>query len=195
MDIAALIVAVASAFGVIFLAELGDKTQLLALGFGAKYPLRTVAIGLAIGFGVSGAIAAVVGGVIGAALPQQPIAIAGGVIFLAFAIYTLVGNGDDDDDDAASAGSLFAKSAVLSIAVSIALGEFGDKTQLATATLAAQSNPFAVWLGATAGEVTAAMFGAVIGRQAGTRLNPAIIRYASAALFAIFGVILLLGAL
>lgn len=188
---------VASAFGVVFLAELGDKTQLLALGFGAKYPLRTVVVGLTVGFGISGALAAIVGGVIGAALPERPIAIVGGVAFIAFAIYTLLSTDDDDDEDPAvnvtGAGPLLARSAVLSIAASIAIGEFGDKTQLATATLAAQSQPFLVWIGATAGEVSAAMAGAILGNRAGARLNPSIIRYASAALFLIFGVLLLTG--
>ncbi len=78
-----LIGSIASAFGLVFLAELGDKTQLLALGFGARYPFRTVLIGLILGFGAAGAVAAVVGGVLGAALPSRPIAIAGGILFLA----------------------------------------------------------------------------------------------------------------
>ena len=67
-----LIGTVASAFGLVFLAELGDKTQLLALGFGARYPFRTVLLGLALGFGAAGAVAAIVGGVLGAALPSTP---------------------------------------------------------------------------------------------------------------------------
>ena len=56
-----LIATTASAFGLVFLAELGDKTQLLAMGFGARYPMRTVMIGLTLGFAAAGAIAALVG--------------------------------------------------------------------------------------------------------------------------------------
>lgn len=194
-----LIVAVATAYGVVFLAELGDKTQLLALGFGAKYSLRTVAVGLAIGFGAAGAVAALVGGVLGATLPDRPIALAGGALFLLFAALTMFERDDDDggdDADAADAsnGKLLTRSVIVSIALSIAIGELGDKTQLATATLAAQNNPFATWVGATGGTVSAAMVGAFAGSKLGSRLNPDAIKYASAALFAIFGLLLLLSA-
>lgn len=186
-----LVVAVATAFGVVFLAELGDKTQLLALGFGAKYRLRTVAIGLAIGYGAAGAIAALVGGVLGAALPDRPIAIAGGVIFIGFGVFALRTDGHDDDGRVVE----HASSVIASIALSIAIGEIGDKTQLATATLAARANPIATWLGATLGAATAGMIGAIAGQRVGSRLDRDVLRYSSAALFAVFGVLLLISAL
>ena len=53
-----LIATAASAFGLVFLAEVGDKTQLLSMGFGARYPMRTVMIGLTLGFATAGAFAA-----------------------------------------------------------------------------------------------------------------------------------------
>ena len=55
--------ALVAAFGVVFVAELGDKTQLLALGFGAQHPLRWVAGGLVVGYGIANLLAVVVGGV------------------------------------------------------------------------------------------------------------------------------------
>lgn len=197
---------VASTFWLVFVAELGDKTQLLAVGFGAQYRMRTVFTGLVIGFGVAGALAAVVGGVLGSALPDRPIRLIGGVLFLGFAIWTLLDRDDDGvgdaDDDATrpetpprGGRSLVARSAVLMIATSIALGELGDKTQLTTATLAAQANPFAVWLGATAGEVSSAMIGAVLGNRFATAIKPSILRYASAVLFAVFGVAMIAAAI
>jgi putative Ca2+/H+ antiporter (TMEM165/GDT1 family) len=186
---------IASAFGLVFLAELGDKTQLLALGFGARYPFRTVLAGLILGFGAAGAVAAIVGGVLGAALPSRPIAIAGGILFIVFALNTLrsgrrLSEPDDDEGDHV----VKVHNVVASIALTIAIGELGDKTQLTTATLAAQGSPVAVWIGATAGTVTAASIGAFAGQRLGARLNPNAIRIASAALFALFGVLLLLSA-
>ncbi len=142
------------AFGVMFVAELGDKTQLLALNFGARYPLRTVVVGLTLGYAAAGAIATVVGGLLGAAFPDRPIQIVGGLVFIMFAVLALR---DDDDDDAAKAR--VAQSVVVSIALTIAVAEMGDKTQIATATLAAQANPLATWVGATAGELCAAAGG------------------------------------
>ena len=185
----------ASAFGLVFLAEVGDKTQLLAMGFGARYPMRTVLIGLAIGFATAGAMAALVGGVLGAALPARPIAIVGGILFLVFAVLTLRGlGGSGDSVEEEMEHVVHTRNVVLSIALTIVLGELGDKTQLTTATLAARSNPLAVWLGATGGEVLAASIGAFFGAKLGARLNPDVVKIASAVLFAVLGVLLLVSA-
>lgn len=185
-----MLVAVGAAFGVVFVAELGDKTQLLALGFGARHRLPVVALGLALGFGAASAIASVVGGVLGAALPERPIAIVAGLMFLLFAVLALRG----EDDDEHSRRSFATRSVVASIAVSIVLAEMGDKTQLATAALAARNNPVGTWIGATAGETAAAMVGAFAGQRIGRRLDERVLRYVSAALFVVFGVVLLLTA-
>ena len=185
------VTALGVAFGVIFVAELGDKTQLLALNFGARYSLRTVALGLTVGYAAASAIATVVGGLLGAAFPDRPIEIVGGVIFLLFAALALRGDdGDDVDDDVRVRA---ARSVVLSIGLTIAVAEMGDKTQIATATLAAKSSPVATWIGATAGEVASGMVGAFAGRAIGDRLKPEWLRWASAVLFALFGVLMLLG--
>ncbi|HEY5664240.1 MAG TPA: TMEM165/GDT1 family protein [Ilumatobacter sp.] len=182
------LIAVFSTFGIVFVAELGDKTQLLALGFGARYRLRTVAIGLAVGYAAAGAIAALVGGVLGTSLPDRPLGLAGGALFVVFAVLVLR---DRDDRDPRVVAT---RSAIASIALTIAIAEMGDKTQLATATLATRGHPVEVWVGATLGEVTAGMLGAVAGRRIGTRLEPRVLRIASAAMFAGFGVVLLLTA-
>lgn len=186
-------VAIGAAFGVVFLAELGDKTQLLALGYGARYRLRVVIAGLALGFGIAGAVAAIVGGVLGATLPERPLSIAAGILFLVFAVVTLRSEDDDDDDDDAGP-QLPTRHVVMSIALSIVIAELGDKTQLATAALAAQNSPLGTWVGATAGMVAAATIGAFLGQRIGSRLDARVIRYASAALFALFGILLLLTA-
>lgn len=200
-----LIVAVASAFGVVFVAELGDKTQLLALGYGARHGLRTVAIGLTIGYAAAGAIAAVVGGLLGATLPERPIGLAAGALFLLFGVLAWRDVVDDDDlehmenmQDEATPTELNrrvgARTVVGSIALAIAIAEFGDKTQLATAALAAQANPVATWIGATGGEVAAGMLGAVAGSRLAQRIEPRKIQIASAVLFAGFGVALIVAA-
>jgi Ca2+/H+ antiporter, TMEM165/GDT1 family len=182
--------AVLVAFGVVFVAELGDKTQLLALSFGARNPLRVVLAGLTLGFAAAGAVAAVVGGLLGAALPDRALAIGGGIVFLVFAVLALRRPAAEE-----SARIVRTSSVIASIAITIAFAEFGDKTQLATATLAARGHPVATWLGATGGEVTAGLIGAIAGSTIGKRLRPEVLRYASAAMFAIFGVVMLLTAL
>ena len=91
-----------AALGIVFLAELGDKTQIVALGFGARYRLRTVLAGVAAGYMASMLLSVVIGGLLGAALPTDAIAIGGGLLFVAFAIVSLLSarnadNGDDED--------------------------------------------------------------------------------------------------
>jgi putative Ca2+/H+ antiporter (TMEM165/GDT1 family) len=185
------------AFGVVFVAELGDKTQLLALGFGARHSLRTVAIGLTLGYAVANLIATVVGAILGAALPARPIEIAGGIVFLVFAVLAIRHLGDDDHDDepapAMALGPTATVAVATSIATSIAIAELGDKTQIATTTLASQSAPVAVWIGATLGAASSGMVGALAGNVIGNRIPVPALHVASAALFAIFGVAMLAG--
>jgi putative Ca2+/H+ antiporter (TMEM165/GDT1 family) len=183
-----LLVAALSAFGVMFVAELGDKTQLLALGFGARYSLRTVAIGLALGYAAAGSIAAAIGGILGSALPERPIGLAAGALFLVFAALAL------KEEDAEEQRVVLTRSVVASIALTIAIAEMGDKTQLSTAALAARSNPVAVWVGATGGELAAGMIGAVAGQRIGAKFDARTLRGASAVLFAVFGVVLIVTA-
>ena len=190
------ITALAIAFGVVFVAELGDKTQLLALDFGARHSLRTVAIGLALGYAAANVVATIVGGILGAALPERPIQIVGGLLFLGFAALALRRSRSDaaepgvevEDTSSSGAGTL---AVISSIAASIALAEMGDKTQIATATLASQSSPVGVWIGATLGAASSGMVGAVAGNFLGDRVPARALHLASAALFTAFGVAML----
>jgi putative Ca2+/H+ antiporter (TMEM165/GDT1 family) len=66
---------------------------------------------------------------------------------------------------------------------------------LATFALAAQQDPFATWIGATAGMVAANLVAVVVGRQVGGRLSPRAIRIGSSALFALAGILVIVAAL
>jgi len=82
---------------------------------------------------------------------------------------------------------------IASIAGLIAVAEMGDKTQIATATLASQSSPVGVWIGATLGAASSGMVGAVAGNMIGHRISARALQFASAVLFALFGVTMLAG--
>ena len=197
-----------AAIGIVFLAELGDKTQLVALGFGARYRLGPVLVGVALGYAACNVVSVVVGGLLGAALPTRAIGIGGGVLFLGFAAWTWFGDDGDDGDpdavgdpvdgaadpavDAGPVPSGRPTSAIVgSVAVAMFVAELGDKTMLATATLAAQGNPLLVWVGATVGIFLAGAVGVLVGRTAGARLPEHAIKAGSAILFALFGVALI----
>jgi putative Ca2+/H+ antiporter (TMEM165/GDT1 family) len=198
--------ALVAAFGVVFVAELGDKTQLLALGFGAQHPLRLVAAGLVLGYGIANLLAVIVGGILGAALPDRPVEIVSGLVFFGFAALALrrAGSGDPtgpDTEPTTGDGATpppvtvraSAPRVVGSIGLAIAVAEMGDKTQISTATLASQSAPVGVWIGATLGAAASGMVGAVAGRSVGHRISTHAVDIASAVLFAAFGLAMLAG--
>ena len=185
-----------SAMMLVFVAELGDKTQLVALGFGARYRLRLVVVGIAIAYLAAGAVSVVVGALIGAALPTSVVSIGGGLLFIGFAIWSVARPGEDPEasNETVRMGEGGATRVVSSVAVAMFVAEFGDKTMLATATLASRGNPVSVFVGATIGIFLAGVLGAFAGRAVGRRLSERTIRLGSAALFGAFGVALIASA-
>jgi putative Ca2+/H+ antiporter (TMEM165/GDT1 family) len=177
-----------AALGLVFVAELGDKTQLVALGFGARHRLAPVLAGVTIAYMATNLLSVLVGGLLGATLPTRAIGLGGGVLFLGFAAWTLWRGGEDDDGENVTAGD---RAVVLSVAAAMFVAELGDKTMLATATLAAQGNPVLVWIGATIGIILSGALGVVLGRVFGARLPERATRIGSAVLFAVFGVALI----
>jgi Ca2+/H+ antiporter, TMEM165/GDT1 family len=175
-----------AALALVFLAELGDKTQLVAMGLGARHRLAPVMAGVALAYMVTNLLSVLIGGVLGAALPTRAVGIGGGLLFLAFAAFSLRPAEDTDGDVEVRSGRV-----VLSVAAAMFVAEMGDKTMLATATLAAQGNPVLVWVGATVGIILSGLVGVLIGRAVGARLPERALRVGSAALFAVFGVSLL----
>jgi putative Ca2+/H+ antiporter (TMEM165/GDT1 family) len=197
-----------AALSIVFVAELGDKTQLVALGLGARHRIGPVLVGITIGYAAVNTLSVVVGGLLGATLPTRAIGLGGGVLFLTFAVLTLRardeahpsqaadlagdgGPGDAHSPRTADAPRSIAWSAVWSAAGAIIVAELGDKTMLATATLAARDDPVLVWIGATIGIVASGMLGVLVGRAIGHRLPVRATRRLTAALFAGFGVSLL----
>src|SRR5215210_6449212 len=78
-------------FGVIFVAELGDKSQLMALAFAARYRALPVLAGITVATAVVHAVSVLVGVTVGAAMPTEVISVVAGVAFLAFGLWTIRG--------------------------------------------------------------------------------------------------------
>ena len=184
---------------VVFVAELGDKTQLVALGFGARYRLSWVLTGIGLAYMATNLLSVSIGALLGAVIPDGVVRIIGGVLFIGFAAWTLRDTGDDEADlqeptDATVAGGQSPTRVVGGVAVAMFIAELGDKTMLATATLASTQNPVLVWVGATAGIFLAGALGAIVGRAIGDRIAQRWVRIGSAVLFAVFGVALIASA-
>jgi putative Ca2+/H+ antiporter (TMEM165/GDT1 family) len=176
-------------FGVIFVAELGDKSQLMALAFAARYKALPVLIGITAATAVVHAVSVGVGAVLGASIPTRAITIVAGVAFLGFAAWTL--RGDSLDEDEAAKAERTTRSAVIAASVAFFLAELGDKTMLATITLATTEGAIGTWAGSTLGMVAADALAIVAGKQLGSRLPERAIRIGASVTFVVFGLILL----
>jgi putative Ca2+/H+ antiporter (TMEM165/GDT1 family) len=181
----------ALSFGVILLAELGDKSQLITIALTARYRPVVVLLGIATAAALINGLAVVIGVAFAAMLPLHFLQAIGGVLFLVFAAMTLWRTEGDDEELRAPISTRWA---VLAVAAAFFVAELGDKTQLATIALAATNNALMVWLGATVAEI--AVNAATIGVASfvGARLKARTLRLIGAFGFLVFGVLLLLEA-
>ncbi len=187
------IVAAAVSFGVIFVAELGDKSQLMALTFATRFKTWPVLIGITVATAIVHLVSVGVGYGLGAALPTGWISLVAAIAFLAFGAWTL--RGDRLTEEEKSKAERSTGSAILAVGGAFFLAELGDKTMLATITLATQYGWFGTWVGSTVGMVAADALAIVVGRLLGRHLPEKAIRYGAAALFFIFGIWLLVEAI
>ncbi len=180
---------------VIFVAELGDKSQLMAMTFAARYRVRDVLIGITAATALVHLASVGIGYFIGDAFQGQQhwISVVAGVAFLGFAAWTL--RGDELTEDEADKARRSQGAAILAVGVAFFLAELGDKTMLATITLATQEGWLGTWIGSTVGMVAADALAIAVGAMLGKKLPEKVIKYGAAALFALFGVLLILDGL
>ena len=141
----------ATVFAVIFIAELPDKTALASLVLGSRYRPPWVFAGIAAAFAIHVGIAIAAGSLLGL-LPHRPLEIIVALLFAIGAVVLLRGRHDDDEDDTMEVKGRepgFWRVAATGFMV-VLVAEFGDLTQIATATLAARyHDPLSVGVGAT----------------------------------------------
>ena len=172
----------------IFLAELGDKSQLMALAFAARYRAWTVLVAVSLATLLVHAGSVLVGKAFALTLPTPAIQVVAGLAFFFFAAWTVRGDslGATEEGRANKVG----RWAILTIGTAFFLAELGDKTMLATITLATTEEPIGTWLGSTAGMVAADALAIAIGALLGARLPERAIKVFAALAFVVFGVIL-----
>ncbi|MCX5751075.1 MAG: TMEM165/GDT1 family protein [Candidatus Saganbacteria bacterium] len=181
-----------AAFFMIAVAELGDKTQLLTMGFATRYPIRIVIPAVALATALLMGLAVIFGGAINAYIPQFYLGLAAGIVFIGFGLWTIFGKEEDEEKIEAKHN----QSPFWVIFSSFFLAELGDKTQLATLTLSAQyGSPILVWLGATLGMVAVNIVAAVFGKWMKHIIPEKALKWTGAILFIGFGVATLIGLL
>jgi putative Ca2+/H+ antiporter (TMEM165/GDT1 family) len=167
---------------IVFLAEMGDKTQLLAMAFAARFQWQTVLWGIFVATAVNHLFAALLGSVITAFIPLVYIKVAAALSFILFGIWTLRGDKLEDED------KKFNFSPFWTIAISFFIAEMGDKTQLATVALAADLNAVVpVWLGTTSGMMIADAVGIIAGIVLQKKIPEKQIKWFAALAFIVFG--------
>lgn len=124
-----------AALGVVLLAEMGDKTQLIVMAYAARFSWRTVMAGVFAGSLANHAIAVMGGAYLAAQVPTEYVRLAASLAFIAFGIWTLK-DLDETEETEEQGDSRYG--AFWTVAITFFLGEMGDKTQLAAFTVAAQ---------------------------------------------------------
>ena len=173
--------------GAVTLAEMGDKTQLLAMAFACKYKASKVMIGVFIATVFNHALAVAVGNLL-TKFHQAEVWIQGiaALSFIFFGLWTIRGDKLEGEENRISKFG-----AITTVTIAFFIAELGDKTQLATIALATKFPTVPVWIlmGTTTGMLIADALGIMIGVVACTRIPERTIKLVSAAAFIIFGLI------
>ena len=176
-------VAFAASFIFVVLAEMGDKTQLLAMAFAAKYKAYQVLLAVFIATLLNHALAVVAGRALTTIMPLDVISFIAALSFVIFGLWTIRG---DKLEGESKRTSKFGP--VLTVAIAFFLAEMGDKTQLATISLAVEySSMLNVLMGTTLGMVAADAIGIILGIMMRKHIPEKSIRWVSASIFVLFG--------
>lgn len=178
-----------SSFGIIALAELGDKTQVTVMCLSVNKKARTVFIGAVLAFALVDGASALIGGTIAAFIPTRWIGVGAGVAFLVFGAYSLFQKPEEVDVDNRSLNVAHSFSLIV-------LMELGDKTQLSTIALAAEYDaPLMVFIGIMLALALLTAIGIAVGMVISRFIPMKYVKIGSSLVFIIFGILFLWGAI
>ncbi|MCX7965442.1 MAG: TMEM165/GDT1 family protein [Syntrophorhabdaceae bacterium] len=169
----------------VVLAEMGDKTQLLAMAFASRYKWQIVMWGVFFATLINHLMAVLTGNYMTMIFPITYIKVITSASFIAFGFWTLKWDRISDDD------KKFNFSPFWTVAIAFFIAEMGDKTQLATIALAAKynNNILGIWFGTTTGMLVADAIGIIFGIVLGKKIPDKAIKWVSAVIFIIFGIL------
>ncbi|MDZ7751111.1 MAG: TMEM165/GDT1 family protein [Gammaproteobacteria bacterium] len=175
-----------SAFALVGLAEIGDKSQLVCISLAARHRHWPVLLGASAAFLLLNALAVLFGAGVAVWLPERAVAGLVALLFAVFGIQALRASAEAEvvEPVAASGRGIFATTFAL-----VFVAEFGDKTQLAVAGLAGGFDPLGVWLGASAALVTLSALGVWAGCTLFQRLPLTWLHRAGGGLFLAFALL------
>lgn len=171
-----------------FIAEVGDKTQLMLIALTSKYKLRDIILGTATAILVLNGLAVLAGGLVSEFIPDWLIKTIAALSFLYFATSTVTG---DDDDEEEEGGKSKIKFAPLAVFCTFFVAELGDKTQLTAITFGANegmSVAFIVWIGCSLGLFAADILGMLVGYLLKSKTPDGLLNTLAFVIFSVFGV-------
>lgn len=171
-----------------FIAEMGDKTQLMLIALTSKYKLKDIILGTAAAILVLNGLAVLAGGLVSEFIPAWLIKIIAALAFLYFAVSTIAGNSDDEDEEG---GKSKIKFAPLAVFCTFFVAELGDKTQLTAITFGANEgmgSAFIVWIGCSLGLFAADILGMLVGYLLRSKTPEGLLNTLAFVIFSIFGV-------
>jgi Ca2+/H+ antiporter, TMEM165/GDT1 family len=172
-----------ASLGLVVLAEMGDKTQLLAMAFATRFRWQTVMWGVFAATVVNHFLAVLVGNYAAQFIPIVYIKIAASASFIFFGLWTLRGDKLQGED------KKFHHNPFWTVTTAFFLAEMGDKTQLATVALAAEYNSIIpVLIGTTSGMIIADAIGIIVGIVLGKKIPERLVKWIAAIIFIGFGI-------
>jgi len=184
------IVSIVTAFLLVFLAELGDKTQLAVISLSCRHSALHVFSGAILGLFLVDGVSILVGASIAAVIPIRWITITSGVVFILFGVFTFLSKKEDKTEVKEKSRFPLFTSFYL-----VALGELGDKTQIATIALAAETSWDSVLLGVMMAFALSVGIGAFLGAKILVRLPKRWLKVGTASLFIALGIISVVSAI
>ncbi len=167
----------------IFIAEMGDKTQIMAMAFATRYKVNQILLGVAIGSFANHGIAILLGSLLNRFIPIDALQLIAGVLFISFGLLSL---SIVEEEEAKQ--SLKKYGAVITVGIAFFLGELGDKTQLTAMTLATDAiNPAFTLMGTVLGMIVVSSVGIFVGAKVGDRIPEHLIKFGSFLFFMFFG--------
>ncbi|MDK9711688.1 TMEM165/GDT1 family protein [Acidaminobacter sp.] len=170
------------AAALIFIAEMGDKTQILSMAFATKFKIRQILMGVALGAALNHGLAIAFGTLLSRYLPMDWLQLIAGLLFVFFAFWSLQAEESEEEEVKAAYGP------ILTVSLAFFLGELGDKTQLTALTLSAGAQwPLVILAGTVTGMVLTSLIGILVGIKLGDKIKELYLKMGAFAVFMFFG--------
>ena len=171
-----------------FIAEMGDKTQLMLIALTSKYKLKDIIFGTAVAILVLNGLAVLAGGLVSEFIPGWLIKTVAALAFLYFAASMIAGDDDEEEEEGGNSKIKFAPFAVF---CTFFVAELGDKTQLTAITFGANEGMEAaivVWIACSLGHFAADILGMLVGYLLKSKTPEGLLNTLAFVIFSVFGV-------